>query len=528
MSLLSWRTLTLPRRKTTPGPSARAPEPAVIAPADGPWNYNRKHTDPSRLMTEPDGGRYRCSWIEGGLSIQSDGNVTCGLDDPHSRRSFGNIYRQSLAEIWTNPEYETLQARLWEGRRCTECNLSQAVADDAPDTLPARPERPTTLVVETTVRCNLRCDQPACKPNNDRDIKTRDSDFLELDAFASVMDDLEGSLSHVFFFNYGDPFVNVQAADMLEHIQRTNPQARVNTTTNGIPLSNLDRARKVVAAGALDFIQFTISGVTQEAYGRYHVGGRLDLAMKGMANLLQARRELGVTTPRVQWRYLVFDWNDTEAEVEEALRLAEDYGVDEFRLHLTHVPLTAISTRFARGGPMFSRYRAHIDNAFGYTQHCPPAPNDDGVYHLEGSPEERVRWTSWQARKTVRVRNGTARIAFMTNRPGSDVHTTHVFVVTPWQRLKVPVAPDGWHSISLIVPDATAETITVELFTLDDWNPTELTDGWDTRGLGVLMLEDDEHAEGLPVWTTYAEVTPEEQPRLDAFRYEAPAPLIDW
>ncbi len=116
----------------------------------------------------------------------------------------------------------------------------------------------------------------------------------------------------------------------------------------------------------------------------------------------------------------------------------------------------------------------------------------------------------------------------MTNRPGSDVHTTHVFVVTPWQRLKVPVTPDGWHSISLIVPDATEEAITVELFTLDDWNPTELTDGWDTRGLGVLMLEDDEHAESLPLWTTYAEVTPDERPRLDAFRYETPAPLIDW
>jgi hypothetical protein len=45
----------------------------------------------------------------------------------HGRR---NINRQTVAEIWANPEYQRLQRKLWEGHRCTECAL--ALADRTP------------------------------------------------------------------------------------------------------------------------------------------------------------------------------------------------------------------------------------------------------------------------------------------------------------------------------------------------------------------------------------------------------------
>jgi hypothetical protein len=64
--------------------------------------------------------------------------------------------------------------------------------------MPTRSERPSTLMVETTVRCNLRCPQTACIPNNDRAIRTRDSDFLGVDSFRRIVDELAGGLHHVF------------------------------------------------------------------------------------------------------------------------------------------------------------------------------------------------------------------------------------------------------------------------------------------------------------------------------------------
>lgn len=521
MRLLPLR--TAPHKQSASAAFSPAATPAPVALAA----FNRKAVDPSRLMHPADGDRYHCPWLDHGLSVHSDGNVTCGLDDPHGLRSFGNINRQSVAEIWANPEYERLQQKLWEGHRCTECTLAQRAADDAPAVMPTRSARPSTLVVETTVRCNLRCPQPACVPNNDSAIRTRDADFLDPDAFQRVTEDLAGNLAHVFFYNYGDPFVHAGAEDMLAQLRRTSPGARVITSTNGAPLSNIERARKLVASEGLDHMMFTISGVTQETYSRYHVRGRLDLAVRGMTNVLQAKRELGLSRPVVHWKYLVFNWNDTEAEIDGALRLAQDYGVDEFSLYLTQIPPEATSYRFGPGSPNFARYRKHIENAFGYTR-LSPQPDEDGFYGLEQSALGLARWTGWQARKRLPVKRNRARLAVSTHRPGSSERTDHAFILTPWQRLKVPLQPGAWRSVELTIPDdVQLDALEVEIVTFDPWYPAE-QGGADHRCLGVLVREDRAGSDATRPWRGFVPLDATEAARLADFRYQAPQRLVDW
>jgi MoaA/NifB/PqqE/SkfB family radical SAM enzyme len=477
-------------------------------------------------MLPVDGNRYRCAWIENGLTVQSDGNVTCGLDDPGAQRSFGNVNRQAVAEIWANPEYDRLQRNLWSGHRCKDCGLAQRVDIYPDEPMPARSPRPTTLVAETTVRCNLRCPQPACIPNNDSSIRTRDSDFLGLDTFCNVVDDMAADLRHVYFFNYGDPFVHAQAEDMLSHLHQASPNARVYTSTNGIPLAKLERARKVVAAGALDSMVFTIGGITQKNYSRYHVGGQVELALRGMANVVQAKRELGLSRPAVHWRYLLFHWNDSEIEAEAALRLSEAYGVDEFCLYLTHVPQGAQSFRFSPGSPNFARYRKYIQNSLGYTRHS-PSPDEDGFYAWEdvlGS----ARWTGWQAQKRLRVEGNRARIAVSTSRQKAKTEINHVFFVTPWGKLKVPLEPDVWRVVEITVPeDLSLDAVDVEIVTFDHWFPAEECGATDQRCLGVMLREDGADDATEP-WRGFVAINPDEAARLREFRYVAPMPLVDW
>ena len=120
---------------------------------------NRKFNEPSRLMHPSDGNRYRCPWIEDSITIHSDGNVSCGVDDPHGQRSFGNIRDQIIAEIYAKPEYENLRRKLWNGYRCTDCGLFKRVKRDWRKDLPARPTLPSTMVVEPTIVCNIRLHQ---------------------------------------------------------------------------------------------------------------------------------------------------------------------------------------------------------------------------------------------------------------------------------------------------------------------------------------------------------------------------------
>lgn len=515
-------------RAKSPAPPPDPTKPSMLWP--GADYFNRKSVVPSEMMTPPadDGARYRCSWLEGGITVHADGNATCGLDDPYSRRSFGNVNRQTVAEIWANPEYERMQRRLWEGWRCAECNLAQAADAVEDEPMPARAPLPTTLVAEATIRCNLRCPQIACIPNNHRNVRTRDSDFLDLDTFRRTVDEVAENLSHVFFFNYGDPFINVDADAMLTHLGQVAPQARGLTSTNGIPLSKMERARRVVAAGALDRIIFTIGGVTQESYERYHVGGQLDLALQGMANVVQAKRELGVEKPTVAWRYLTFNWNDSDEEIAKAVRMSEEIGVDEFRFHLTHVPLDGISSRFSKGAPNFMRYRPYVENAFGYTRHT-SEPDADGFYHLEKLEFGAARWTGWQARRRLPVRNGRATIEISTTRPGAD-RQDHVFILTPWQKLKVAFKPGRWSSVELTVPDRTLKTLEVELVTFAHWFPAEECGSDDYRCLGVLVREDDETVPRRLPWPRrrHLPLDIEDQARLAGFRYETPKPLVDW
>lgn len=491
--------------------------------------YNRKMTDPSALMHAPDGSRYRCSWIENGISVHADGNVTCGLDDPYSRRSFGNVNDQSVAEIWANPEYDRLVHNLWNGHRCMECGLAQKVDDQSADQpVPVRAPRPTTLVAEATIRCNLRCAQIACIPNNDKTLRTRNSDFLGLETFCRVADDLAGNINHVFFFNYGDPFVNRKAEDMLAHLHRTSPDARVVTSTNGIPLAKLERARNVVTAGALDHMVFTIGGATQESYARYHVGGRLEFALQGMANIVRAKREQAVTNPIVQWRYLLFHWNDSDAEIKSALRLAEEIGVDEFSLHLTQVPLDAMSYRFGPGSPNFARYRNYIQNAFGYTT-VSPQPDADGFYPLERTAQGPARWTGWQARMRLTVTGGKASLTVSTARPGSDARTDHAFIITPWERIKVALKPGIWRKIEVDIPPLVSTTIVdIEIVTFDHWFPAEECGSTDQRCLGILVRDPETADDHIAPWREHIRLDQEDEARLANFSYRAPAPLVDW
>ena len=509
--------------------SASAPqkttfEAAKVRELQGLAFFNQKLTDPTQLMHPADGNRYRCAWIERGTTIHSDGNITCGLDDPHGRRSFGNINRQAVAEIWANPAYERLQRKLWEGHRCTECGLAERVEKRSGESMPARLQHPSTLVVETTVRCNLRCPQIACIPNNDRTIRTRDADFLSSDTFRRVADELAGHLRDVYFYNYGDPFVHAEAEDMLAHLHKTSPDARVMTSTNGIPLAKPERARKLVASGGLDYIRFTIGGFTQSSYSRYHVGGRVELALRGMTNVLEARRELGLSKPLVNWRYLLFRWNDSDSEIEAAIRFAEQHGVDEFTLYITHVPAGGMSFRFWPGSPNFARYRKYIDQAFGYPS---PMPDDDGFYGLEQTALGAARWTSWQARKRVRVERDRARIAVSTSRPSSNELTNYVFILTTWQKVKVPLQPDAWRVIELTIPaHLQLDTVEVEIVTFEHWFPAEEYGNADQRCLGVLVREDGAADDDTASpWRGFVPLNAIDEARLAEFRYQAPRPL---
>ena len=234
---------------------------------------------------------YYCQWLWHAITILADGNVTCGLDDPFGMRSFGNVQTQSVKEILDSAALSSLRSSLLSGIRCKTCNLYSRVDASNGNLLTPSLPYPQRAVIESTIRCNIRCRNAVCDVNNDHSFHVRKEDYLKLETFCKVIDEIGRYLKSLYFFNYGEPFLNPRALDMLAYARRINSEIHIATSTNGILLSKT-KADYIVANALLDNVCFTIGGCDQDSYEKYHKEGEFAEAFAGMKNIADSKKRL--------------------------------------------------------------------------------------------------------------------------------------------------------------------------------------------------------------------------------------------
>jgi hypothetical protein len=79
------------------------------------------------------------------------------------------------------------------------------------------------------------------------------------------------------------------------------------------------------------------------------------------------KRRSSRDVPFLNWRYILFTWNDSDQEMTRARELAADIGVDRLCWEITDHPETAYSRRFVPGSPDLESIRREIwdDNDLG-------------------------------------------------------------------------------------------------------------------------------------------------------------------
>ena len=316
--------------------------------------------------------RFQCSWPSSTLVMLCDGRIVCGCADPYGKRVLGDARAASIHDVWTGGVISSLRADLNAGgsKFCGDCPLKLPLKkDEAP---PARSidagPLPSRMYIECTAACNISCTEACCAPETGI-TRTRQAGMLDFDLFKQVVDEAGSSLVRIDFFNYGEAFLHKRAVEMCEYIKATFPGIYLYTSTNGLALTEA-QARRLVHSG-IDEVTFSIDGATPESYVKYRQRGRFDLAIATLGAMADEKRKAGRDLPFLNWRYILFKWNDGEAEMARARQLAEDIGVDRLCWELTDHPEDAFSRRFVPGAPELDAIRREIwdDNNLGNAIH---------------------------------------------------------------------------------------------------------------------------------------------------------------
>jgi radical SAM protein with 4Fe4S-binding SPASM domain len=246
------------------------------------------------------------------------------------------------------PAYAAQCRRLFSWRRAW--NLALVAASLVLSRVIRRPVvwgRPFLVMVEPTNLCNLKC--PLCPSGNGQ--MTRPRGQLASEHFRALVDQVHGHAFLMMLWNQGEPFLNLRLDEMVRYAHEH--RIFTFTSTNGHFIRTAERARAVVSSG-LDEIVFSVDGVDQETYARYRVNGRLEQVLEGIRLLVQAKQELGSTTPRTSLQFIVMKHN--ERDLEAAERIARDLGVDKFLVKTAQVYTQDEAGTFLPDTPGLNRY----------------------------------------------------------------------------------------------------------------------------------------------------------------------------
>jgi hypothetical protein len=290
-----------------------------------------------------------------------DGRIVCGCADPYAKRVLGDARTVSIERIWRGETASSLRRDLNNGGSafCGDCPLKLPLEANA-----APPQRsldvgglPTRLYVECTAACNISCFQACCAPETGI-TRTRQAGMLDFELFRRVLDETGPSLTRVDFFNYGEAFLHKRAVEMCEYIKTTFPHVYLYTSTNGLAF-NEDAVRRLVRSG-IDEVTFSIDGATPDSYARYRQRGNFDRAIANLRAAVEEKRRLGLDVPFLNWRYILFTWNDGDREMRLARSLAADIGVDRLCWEITDHPEDSFSRRFVPGSHALDSIRHEV------------------------------------------------------------------------------------------------------------------------------------------------------------------------
>lgn len=188
--------------------------------------------------------------------------------------------------------------------------------------------KPYWLTIDPTNFCQLQC--PFCPTGANRGV--RDKATMDFAHFERFMEAAGPCAVHIDFMNWGESLLNKRLPEMIAVAKRYGAEVKLDANLNDASAQLLER----LVLSRLDCLSVSVDGLTQQTYGRYRVGGRLDRVLANLKTISRLRRELNSATPLIIFQFLVFRHNEHEVPQVEAF--ARAHGADRASLVSPFMP----------------------------------------------------------------------------------------------------------------------------------------------------------------------------------------------
>jgi len=303
------------------------------------------------------GQRFYCRSLAGeseyNLTINCDLTVSCNCQDYEGFGHIGDLNRSTFQEVFFGEAAQWRRQELAKGKlplkTCSRCGdllrtPKSTVNPGPPMFAGPKPRLPYRgMLLENTVLCNndcLGCDRGSAVP-------IRTVAQMDLDKLSRMADLLQSlGVQQLFYLNLGEPFLSPNIGRELPLLRQKNPDCRIVISSNGIVL---DTDAKREAALYASHILFSVAGIDDRMLKKYERLGSFDKAYANMKALVQYRNARGLSRPVLEWKYLLFNWNDRRAAILQAIELAKAAGLDMISFCPTNNPLYGWSYRYRLG-----------------------------------------------------------------------------------------------------------------------------------------------------------------------------------
>lgn len=186
--------------------------------------------------------------------------------------------------------------------------------------------------IDVVGTCNLRC--PTCPVGNFTEAR-RAKGFMPLGTFekilAKIVRERVAERPEIWLFSWGEPLLHPDLPAILERIHAAGLPSHLSTNLN------IKKGLEGVVRARPANLKISISGVTQETYGRTHAGGKVAVVLENMRELRRLLDQHGNRTTRVWVGHHVYRTN--QHEIEGFARFCGELGFEHHPIAAFYQPL---------------------------------------------------------------------------------------------------------------------------------------------------------------------------------------------